>query len=274
MSSSSGQQDFESFIANALGYIIGAGSLLLYTPIAIRLCRQKSANGTTLSTWMLKLCSYTCSDVYSIVKKYPFSTYVDTMTVTVEAAVVLGLVVHYQKQWIDVRLWAFLASYVILSGYLLLAAPPRLVAAGQLASAFLNSAALFPQFVLNWQNKTKGDYSPITAGLATFGCAARIFTVQQLAGSDPVLVSSFGLAFVLNALLLFQILYYGVAVEGLSLVEVCSSDWASADDDSISREGDFLSMDDEDLASVEADTLIPSAAARSSVVCRIPTPVA
>lgn len=63
-----------SVIAQGLGYVIGAGSLLLYTPIAIRVCRQRDASGLTLSTWWLKLISYTCSDVYSFANGYLVST--------------------------------------------------------------------------------------------------------------------------------------------------------------------------------------------------------
>ena len=63
-----------SVIAQGLGYVVGAGSLLLYTPIAIRVCRQRDASGLTLSTWWLKLISYTCSDVYSFANGYLVST--------------------------------------------------------------------------------------------------------------------------------------------------------------------------------------------------------
>jgi uncharacterized protein with PQ loop repeat len=63
-----------SVIAQGLGYVVGAGSLLLYTPIAIRVCRERDASGLTLSTWWLKLISYTCSDVYSFANGYLVST--------------------------------------------------------------------------------------------------------------------------------------------------------------------------------------------------------
>ena len=61
-------------VATALGYLVGAGSLALYTPIVWRVSRQGDASGLTLSTWWLKLASYSCSDVYSIAQGYPIST--------------------------------------------------------------------------------------------------------------------------------------------------------------------------------------------------------
>ena len=50
--------------AKGIGYLIGIGSLLLYTPIAIRICRQQHANGLVISTWWLKLISYILSDIF------------------------------------------------------------------------------------------------------------------------------------------------------------------------------------------------------------------
>ena len=79
-------------VATALGYLVGAGSLALYTPIVWRVSRQGDASGLTLSTWWLKLASYSCSDVYSLANGYPLSTYVETLVITAEAALVLAVV--------------------------------------------------------------------------------------------------------------------------------------------------------------------------------------
>ena len=213
-----------TFVATALGYVIGLGSLLLYTPIAVRIYRQKSADGTTLSTWWLKLASYTMSDTYSLVKGYPLSTYVDTLTITVEAAVILLLVGYYQRQLVTPSFGILCLVYLVVAAYGLWGAPLHVVALGQLLAAALNPVALVPQFVLNYQHQSKGDYSPLTAGLATTGCAVRLFTIQQLADNDPILLSTFGIAMVLNAALLAQIIYYGMGVEGLSLRAVLTAD--------------------------------------------------
>ena len=85
-------------IAGALGYVVGAGSLALYTPILLRVGRSGDASGLTLSTWWLKLASYTCSDVYSFANGYPLSTYLETLIITVEAALVLAVVAAYQRR--------------------------------------------------------------------------------------------------------------------------------------------------------------------------------
>jgi hypothetical protein len=76
----------------------------------------------------------------------------------------------------------------------------------------------------NMHHRTKGDYSPITALLAATGCAIRLWTVQELADNDVVLLLSFGIALVLNISLLLQILYYGTQVEELTLLQVLLAD--------------------------------------------------
>ena len=106
----------------------------------------------------------------------------------------------------------------------LTAAPPQLIAVGQIVAAGLNSAALVPQFVLNFRTKSKGDYSPLTSGLAAVGCAIRLFTTATLSGADPVLLSSFGIALVLNTALFLQIMYYGVVEEKLTIRQVFEAD--------------------------------------------------
>ena len=213
-------------IANALGYLMGLGSLMLYTPIAIRLYRQKSADGTTLSTWMMKVASYTCNDLYYFANHYPFSTYIDTFFITVEASIVFALVVLYQHKGRDPVVWIFVSGYCISSILLYLISPPNLLALSQLLAVVLNSGALVPQFLWNLKHRTKGDYSPITTLLAAIGCSVRLWTVRTLADNDIVLLGSFAIALFFNVSLLLQILYYGTQVEGLTLLQVLSADVA------------------------------------------------
>ena len=216
-------------VARGLGYVVGAGSLVLYTPIAVRLIRQGTADGLTMSTWWLKLVSYTCSDIYAFTNGYPVSTYVETLVITTEAAVVLYLTAHYQRR-VNSRFMSFVALYVLGTAWGVTVAPSSIVALGQGGAAILNTGALVPQFMLNYETKSSGDYSPLTAGLASIGCFIRIFTTIQLADSDPILLGTFGLAFVLNTALAAQILWFGVVSEGRDLKSLLTADFSSSSD--------------------------------------------
>ena len=215
---------FQLFIAKALGYLVGFGSLMLYTPIAIRICRQKHADGLVMSTWWLKLSSYMLSDIYYVRKKYDFSTYAEILIITIESIVVLFLVAFYQRRMEEISFWCLLATIVLVSIYGFTGfAPNSVISLGQLSSVFINSLALIPQFHHNYTTKTKGDYSPLTASLASAGCLVRMFTTVTLNHSDPVLMISFLSAFIVNIALLIQILYYGIRVEGLNFLQIFMS---------------------------------------------------
>ena len=227
-------------VARGLGYLVGAGSLLLYSPIAIRVVRQQDASGLTLSTWWLKLLSYACSDVYSFSKGFPASTYIETLVVTVEAAIVLALVAFYQRR-VDAPFAALSLAYVVGLAWALLAAPAEAIALGQAAATLLNTGALLPQILLNFQQRSPGGYSPLTAGLACAGCSIRLFTTVELAGSDALLLAGFGFGLALNGALLAQILYYGSVVEGRPLLEVLTADF-SASAESVEKRSDALQV--------------------------------
>jgi len=144
--------------AKALGVLIGFGSLFLYSPIAIRLIRQKqmAAEGLVLSTWWLKLSSYTASDIYYITQGYNLSTYIENVILTLEASVVLCLVAYFQKLW-NGTFGCQLIIFVACSILMLLVAPIQLIALGQGISAILNTGALLPQIFLNHKRQKAGD---------------------------------------------------------------------------------------------------------------------
>ena len=141
----------------------------------------------------------------------------------IEALVVLFLVAYFQNS-MDYKFSTAVFTFGLLTVLLLYAAPPAIITIGQSGSSLLNAGALVPQFILNAKLQKAGDYSPITAALASGGGGIRLFTTIQLAGADLVLMGSFGLAFVLNMSMLAQILWYGVVVEGRGVLTVLTAD--------------------------------------------------
>ena len=216
-------------VANALGYLVGAGSLLLYTPIALRIVRTSSAEGLTLSTWWLKLVAYTCSDLYCYSNGYPISAYVETLVITLEAVCILGLVAAYQDR-LDARFLVLALGVAAVAGTAAAGGvPAEALALAQAGSTVLNTAALLPQLALNAERGSPGGYSPLTAGLACAGCSIRLFTTVQLTAGDPLLLAGFGLGLALNAAVLAQVYYYGVIVQGRPLAALLSADFRSDD---------------------------------------------
>ena len=140
---------------------------------------------------------------------------------------VLFLVAYYQQQMFHLYpFWCMVFIFIIVSiyGFTPSGASIQLISVGQLCSAIINTTALVPQFHYNYKHKNKGDYSPITCILAGVGCTIRLYTTVVLNNSDPILLISFLCAMIINFLLLFQIIYYGIYMEGLTLKQVLTSD--------------------------------------------------
>jgi len=213
-----------TLLATGLSYLVGAGSLLLYTPIAFRTIRTGSAKGLTLSTWWLKLASYTASDVYSFSNAYPIAQYVETSIITLEAAAILLLVSWYQQR-LDATFATLATGYVATTAWALAAAPSSVLAVAQGGSTLLNTIALLPQIAQNARRRSSGGYSPVTALLACAGCSIRIFTTYELAEGDPLLLAGFAAGLALNGAILAQVLYYGVVIEGRTVLAMLGSDF-------------------------------------------------
>ena len=243
--STTGNMGTVDVVANGLGYLVGAGSLLLYTPIAVRISRQRSADGLALSTWWLKVISYTFSDLYGYANGYNLSTYAETLVITIEAAIVLLLVGFFQSKIFQPNFYIPFGSYLLLTLVVIFNAASLLsvIAVGQALSTVLNICAILPQLRLNHQRQSSGDYSPVTATLACVGCAIRLFTTITLNDSDFLLLTGFGLAFLINMALLCQIVYFGVVVEGKGLLAVWTADVVT---NASSSHIELASADDED----------------------------
>ncbi|KAL7466760.1 hypothetical protein ACHAXS_007048 [Conticribra weissflogii] len=202
-------------LAETLGYVLGGASLLLYTPIAVRVLRQKSADGLTVSTWWLKLTSYTCTDAYNFKKGFPITAFSETLVITFEAMVILSLVSFYQKK-LNRGTFALASLYLTLTTWLF--------ALAQVSATLLNTFALVPQLWQNYQRKSSGDYSAVTSTLASLGCSIRLFTTVELADSDLLLLFNYGVALLLNLSVLMQILWFGTKEEGKSIINLYLAD--------------------------------------------------
>ena len=214
-------------VAETLGYLIGAASILLYTPIAIRIIRTKSADGLTISTWWLKLTSFTCTDVYNIRNNIPFSAFSETLVITFEAALVLALVTYYQTR-IDITTFVLMGMYLTITTWALNEASGEWISIAQILATVLNTSALLPQLKQNFDRQSSGDYSPITATLASVGCTVRLFTTMELANGDPLILMNYGVALLLNLSVLFQVVYFGTQREGKSLAMLFLADVKSS----------------------------------------------
>ena len=170
--------------------------------------------------------------MYNIKNGFPVAAFSETIVITFESLVLLGLVTYYQKRfdttslfltvaYLTITIWALFTPYV----------PDEWISAAQILATVLNTSALLPQLKQNLDRQSSGDYSPVTASLASAGCVIRLFTTVQLANGDPLILLNFGVALILNASILLQILYFGTQKEGKSLGTLFLADVKSSEEE-------------------------------------------
>jgi|APGre2960657444_1045066.scaffolds.fasta_scaffold00534_3 mannose-P-dolichol utilization defect protein 1 len=210
---------------------MGAGSLLLYSPIVLRLVRTWDAQGMAASTWALQLFGFTAACIYNYAKGHSLSAYGETLVFAVQVCAVpshhtistisqpltprppqsgaiLLLVCHLQQR---LRTRAFACGAAAFCALLCWAAaglPPVALALLQLLSSVVVTSALLPQLLLNARRRSSGGWSPLTAGLSACGNALRVFTTLQLT-HDALLLAGYMAGFAVNAALLAQIVVFG-----------------------------------------------------------------
>ena len=214
-------------LAQGLGFAIGVGSVALYSPLLYRLWRKRTADGLSVSVWVMKSCSYAVSAAYSHAHGYPLSTYVEALSIGAQAFALLCLVCHFQKAWAPALLVA--AGGTALTAVCTMSADGgvALLTSLQVVAVVGSAAALVPQIRLNHARSSSGEFSPITAALLVGGNLLRAWTTVQLAGGDAVLMGGFALGFTVSSALLAQIVYYGVVKERMSICDVMLSDFVT-----------------------------------------------
>ena len=177
-----------SSIASGIGYVIGAGSVFLYTPMIYRVVRRGSADGLSPSTWLMKFFCYSFNSAYNIYHEYPLSSYSEIIALWLQAALMLFLVCWFQRQW-----WPLLAAATIPAAATLAGVDgiAPWLSAGQAAASAVGSGAVIPQIVLNARRGGSGEFSAVTASLLTAGNALRAWTTITVT-HDPILLAGFG----------------------------------------------------------------------------------
>ena len=138
-------------------------------------------------------------------KKFPISTYVELLSLAVQAFFVLGLVSFYQHfipQFLGISVILSLFLYYFFKNEI----SPEFLTGLQVFAIIACNYANIPQIIMNYQTK-KASWSIITAGLSCGGNIFRILTTLYFT-KDRLLVSGYALGFVTNSILLAQILYY------------------------------------------------------------------
>ena len=177
-------------------------------PQIYALLSSKSAVGISLRSYWFGIGSYLIGFFYGYTNNFHISIYAELGFLSVQDAIIIFLVMNYSRKWTLENLIYIAISIIFVVGSLF-GVIPRLLFQFLLSSTlFTSSVSKIMQIVSLYQLKAQGDVSIVTWGLATYGCAVRVFTVLVEVGDLQILLN-YCIAVILNATVVALCLYYG-----------------------------------------------------------------
>lgn len=205
IASSSGTTTNANLVAKILGYVMGIGSMTIYTPILTKLISEKSSEGFSLQTWVFNALGLSLAAAYPFKKGFPLSTYIEIIILAFQALVILGVICHYNNQ--DKKFLLGLIPYSIYITVLIkIKLNEKSLQTLQIVSALVCNYANIPQIVLSYKQKL-AVWSRATGLMSLGGNLIRVFTTINLTG-DPFFLFGYILGAVTNGILFAQTFIY------------------------------------------------------------------
>ncbi|XP_077394807.1 solute carrier family 66 member 3 [Festucalex cinctus] len=177
--------------------------LVLKFPQIFVLLRAKSTTGISLNSLVLELVGYIVFVTYQMYYDYPPPTYLEYPILIAQDIVLLLLILLYGGRLQD----SLMYSIVFVVGWRLLTVEKWIVDFAMSLCTFISAASKFAQLQCLWRSKDAGQVSAPTWALATYTCAARIYTTIATTGDIQVLVRFVAMT-LLNLWVLLSVLHY------------------------------------------------------------------
>lgn len=197
---------FKAALSKCLGLGIILGSLLVKVPQIVKLYKNKSGEGISISSVTLDLTAITIYMAYSFVKGFPFTAWGDSSFLALQTAVVGAQVLYYRG--FPANAAGYLVAYCLVCFILMGGATPvELLWTLQGVNIPILLAGKLMQAYTNYVNGNTGQLSAITLFMLFFGSVARIFTSIQETGDFMVILTYVASTFA-NTVVVAQLLYY------------------------------------------------------------------
>ncbi|KAG0004429.1 hypothetical protein BGZ79_009292 [Entomortierella chlamydospora] len=207
-------------ISKGLGYGIVAGGAIVKMPQIFKILGARSAQGLSLSSYLLETLACVIGLAYNIRLGHPLSTYGETFFVAIQDIIILGLMLHYRSK----NMCAFITlSSFLLSGIILGITTQSVQDDGTVITNFIISESILetlqkytilinlfskiPQVIENYNNKSTGQLSAFAVFNYFAGSLARVYTTL-IEVKDAILLYGFLLSTFLNCVLALQMALY------------------------------------------------------------------
>ena len=205
-------------ISKALGIGIVIGGSIMKLPQLLLITSARSARGLSLPAFVLETLAYGITSFYSSRNSFPFSTYGESVFLTIQNTIITFLIIYYptaslrRSQNISSRLaTAFVVT--VTTSISLCIIPKTVLSLLQVLTLPISLFSKLPQIQQNARSKSTGQLSAFAVISQVIGCLARLFTTATEVG-DWLVATGFALALVLNGILGVQMwMYWGQDVE-------------------------------------------------------------
>lgn len=186
-----------------------AGSLGLYLPMILSILSTHSTGGLSLATWSLFLLGSSASLVYPLRMGFPLTSFAEYIALAAQSALILSLILAIDDAsgFSLPAIGTALAALVALFTWLVTAAPLWTAGVAEKCAMACTTLSLMPQIVWNFQTRSGGGWSPISAFLSASGNAIRIYTTTTVT-KDRLILIRFCIGLLLNTILLAQTLVF------------------------------------------------------------------
>eukprot|EP00053_Salpingoeca_punica_P007253 m.66742 g.66742 ORF g.66742 m.66742 type:complete len:279 (+) comp14064_c0_seq1:132-968(+) len=192
-------------LSKALGFAIILGAIVVKFPQIYKFVKAKSAQGVSLVAQLQELFTYTVTLAYNIVKGFPFSTWGESLFITIQLVVLNGLILFYNKK--TSMLPVLVIVWAAFFGWLVTGMAGPLLTTLQVAGIPILALSRIIQIWTTFSNGSTGELSFITSLMNLAGVAARVFTTLQEV-DDPIILVSFLSGFVFNLIIILQFAWY------------------------------------------------------------------
>nr|CDJ98005.1 Cystinosin ERS1p repeat domain containing protein [Haemonchus contortus] len=193
-------------LSRVLGIGITAGSILLFVPQIVKIFNGKSAKGISLISQLLALVAAAGTASYSFSKGFVFSQWGDSLFISVQLMIIVMQILYYSDASayafaFFAFCWAFV--FAVIGSYI----SSQILMMIQALGIPITIASKTIQAWHNYKDQSTGQLSLVSVLLQLTGTVARVFTSAQDTG-DTLLIVTFAIAAVLNAVLFVQFILY------------------------------------------------------------------
>lgn len=194
-----------------LSKVLGAGliglAFLVKFPQILKILKNQSAEGLSLSAAIMELFAMTSSICYNYANGYPFTAWGDTFFVGMQNVIIVYLIFIFRSQAGEGTL--FVGAYFTILWFLAMSGlvPVWVLAGYQMCNVPLILSGKFTQAAANVRNGHTGQLSLVTISILMLGSLARVFTTLKETG-DTLVTVTYAISSLANAVLFIQVLYF------------------------------------------------------------------